>query len=137
MAHLHRSLDAKPSGGTVIETEPLRSVGSDEAELSTRHPFVAFKEVSPASGAWRVRIQSRSAAIAVLYPNALRLQARAVSEQGKTSFTWNGSFAGEKSNKFKVRVRVDHGEPAAIEVFPRPAAPGASQNSVTFGWPAA
>ena len=26
---------------------------------------------------------------AVIYPNAIRLQARAVSEQGKSSFTWS------------------------------------------------
>ena len=137
MTNLHRALDSNSSDGTAIESEPLRSVGTDEAELSTRHPFIAFKEVNPDSGAWRVRIKSRSAATAVLYPNALRLQARAVSEQGKTSFTWNGSLAAGNAGKFKVRVRLDRGEPAAIEVFPRPAAPGADQNSVMFGWPAA
>src|SRR5258706_15774329 len=62
-----------------IESEPLRCVDADEAVLSTRHPFVAFKETNRASGAWRLRIQSRHAATAVLYPNAIRLQARAVS----------------------------------------------------------
>ena len=123
-----------------IASEPLRSIGSEEATLSTRHPFVAFKESNPNSGAWRVRIQSRHAATAVLYPNAIRLQARAVSAQGKSSFTWNGAFtAAGAAEKFKVRVKVDHGEPAAIEVFPRPAGPRPAEEvvPVTFGWPAA
>ena len=83
------SLQPAISGEPEIDCELLDRVGIDEAELSTWHPFIAYKETNRASGAWRVRIQSRQAATAVLYPNAIRLQARAVTEQGKSSFTWS------------------------------------------------
>lgn len=126
---------------TSIKSEPLRCNDADEAVLSTRHPFIAFKETNPESGAWRVRIQSRHAASAVLYPNAIRLQARAVSAQGRNSFTWtNTAAAGSAStDKLKFRVLVNDGEPAAIEVFPRPATlkSGAMPVPVKFCWPAA
>jgi hypothetical protein len=126
---------------TSIKSEPLHSDDGDEAVLSTAHPFIAIKETNPESGAWRVRIQSRHAASAVLYPNAIRLQARAVSAQGKSSFTWtNTAAAGSTStDKLKFRVLVNDGEPAAIEVFPRPATlkSGASPAPVKFCWPAA
>lgn len=124
-----------------IRSEPLRNADGEQAVLNTQHPFIAIKETNPNSGAWRVRIQSRHAASAVLYPNAIRLQARAVSAQGKTSFTWtNTAAAGSAStDKLKLRVLVNDGEPAAIEIFPRPATLKSNDNPapVKFCWPAA
>ena len=77
----------------------------------------------------------------MIYPNAIRLQARAASEQGKSSFTWTHPLVAGAGNsdKLKFRVHVDHGEPAAIEVFPRPSAPKGSAIPVPvkFSWPAA
>ena len=124
-----------------IESEPLRCADASESILSTRHPFIAFKETNPASGAWRVRIKSRHDTTAVLYPNAIRLQARAVSAEGKSSFTWSYSAAGKpgdpKSPQFLVHV--NKGEPAAIEVFPAPVVSNSAPSvpPVKFCWPAA
>jgi hypothetical protein len=135
------SLPHSASETAEIECELLRRLDTDEAALSTRHPFIAYKETNPNSGAWRVRIQSRHADTAVIYPNAIRLQARAASEQGKSFFTWSHPLIAGTGNseKLKFRVHVDHGEPATIEVFPRPAAPKGSAIPVPvkFSWPAA
>ena len=124
-----------------IDSELLPRLDTEDDALSTRHPFIAYKETNRNSGAWRVRIRSRQADTAVIYPNAIRLQARAVSEQGKSSFTWTHPIVASAGNseKLKFRVHVDHGEPAAIEVFPRPAAPKGSAIPVPvkFSWPAA
>jgi hypothetical protein len=109
--------------------------------LSARNPFVAFKETNPASGAWRLRIESRHDTAAVLYPNAIRLLARAAGAQGKSSFTWiNTAVASSgRPEKLTFLVHVNDGEPSAIEVFP--AAPNlssaASPLPVKFCWPAA
>ena len=141
MATVSNSLEHPTSAAPEIDSELLRRLDTDEAELNTRHPFIAFKETNRSSGAWRVRIQSRHAATAVLYPNAIRLQARAVSEQGKSSFTWSNQVVAGTGNseRLKFRVHVDHGEPAAIEVFPRPVAPKGSTIPVPvkFSWPSA
>ena len=124
-----------------IETEPLRCADASEAVLSTRHPFIAFKETNPASGAWRVRIKSRQNTTAVLYPNAIRLQARAVSAEGKSSFTWSNSSSGKLGDPKNPQflVHVNKGEPAAIEVFPAPVVSNAAPAvpPVKFCWPAA
>jgi hypothetical protein len=129
------------SEASQIECELLRRLDTDEAALTTRHPFIAYKETNRSSGAWRVRIQSRHADTAVIYPNAIRLQARAVSEQGKTSFTWSHPLVAGTgdSEKLNFRVHVNAGEPAAIEVFPRPATSKGSAipMPVKFSWPAA
>lgn len=141
MATAPTSLQPPASEASEIECELLRRLDTDEAALSTRHPFIAYKETNRNSGAWRVRIQSRHAATAMIYPNAIRLQARAVSEQGKSSFTWSHPIAAGAGNseKLKLRVHVNGGEPAAIEVFPRPTAPKGSAIPVPvkFSWPAA
>jgi hypothetical protein len=121
-----------------IEREPLPSADSSEPVLDTHHPFVAFKETHRASGAWRVRVQTRDDATTLLYPNAIRLQARAVSEKGRSSFTWtNPAFATSgAAEPIRFRVHVNDGEPAAIEVLPtNPAAGRASP--VRFSWPSA
>lgn len=121
-----------------IAREPLPCIDPDSAAHSTRHPLVAFKETNRASGAWRVRIQSHQAATAVLYPNAIRLQARAISAQGKSSFTWSNAIIAGSGNaaRLKFRVLVNDGEPAAIEVFPQPAAPSRARSSaMRFSWP--
>lgn len=135
------SLSPLSAAGQGIRSEPLRCADSEPAVLSTKHPFIAIKETNPDSGAWRVRIQGRHAASAVLYPNAIRLQARAVSAQGKSSFTWtNTAAAGSTStDKLTFRVFVNDGEPAAIEVFPRPStlSPKGAPAPVKFCWPAA
>lgn len=136
MATVPSSLHHLDSQNQEIQSEPLQCIGSEEAALSTRHPFVAYKETNRASGAWRVRIHSRHAATAVLYPNAIRLQARAVSEQGKSSFTWNNQLvSADNTEQLKLRVHVNHGEPAAIELFPKPASPKSAAAPVKFCWP--
>jgi hypothetical protein len=141
MSTLSTSLDHATSAAPEIDSELLHRLDTDDPDLNTRHPFIAFKETNRTSGAWRVRIQSRHAATAVLYPNAIRLQARAVSEQGKSSFTWSHQLVADAGNseRLKFRVHVDHGEPAAIEVFPRPVAPKGSviPAPVKFTWPTA
>ena len=132
-----------PPAAQEFAREPLSCANgdADDTVLSTRHPFIAFKETTPASGAWRVRIESRHATPAVLYPNAIRLQARAVSEQGKSSFTWTNTTVANSGDreKLKFRVHVNAGEPAAIEVFGRVAksTPAANPAAVKFCWPVA
>jgi hypothetical protein len=106
MATVPTSLDPSSAGEPGFETEPLRCIDTDAAVLSTRHPFAAYKETNRASGAWRVRIHSRQAATAVLYPNAIRLQARAVSEQGKSFFTWSNSAIARSGNAEQLKFRV-------------------------------
>jgi hypothetical protein len=123
-----------------FEREPLRCGDGDAPVLGTHLPFVAFKETNPASGAWRVRIQSRHDSTAVLYPNAIRLQARAVGAQGKSSFTWSHTTVANSGSTEKLNflVHVNDGEPAAIEVFPATVNwNGSSQPPVKFCWPAA
>lgn len=141
MATVLSSLHTAVPGEQEIAREPLHCIDTDHAEFSTEHPFVACKEINRASGAWRVRIQSEHADAAVLYPNAIRLQARAISEQGKSSFTWSNALIAGSGNaaRLKFRVLVNDGEPAAIEVFPQPAAPSsrARSSAMTFSWPAA
>jgi hypothetical protein len=132
------SHDINP-GDPGIAREPLRCGDTNAAVPGARHPFVAFKETNPASGAWRLLIQSRDTTAAVLYPNAIRLQARAIAAQGKSSFTWSNTAAsnGERAQKLNFLVHVNNGEPAAIEVFPATAnwhaAP--SPEPVKFCWP--
>ena len=123
-----------------FEREPLRCGDGDAPLLGPRLPFVAFKETNRASGAWRVRIQSRHDTTAVLYPNAIRLQARAVGAKGKSTFTWSHTAAATSGSAQKLNflVHVNDGEPAAIEVFPATVNwNGASQPPVKFCWPAA
>ena len=125
-----------PGSDDGIDCEPLPSSDAAEPVLNTQHPFVAVKETNRASGAWRVRILSRHTAATVLYPNAMRLQARATSEQGKSSFTWSHAAPGE-SAQIKFRVHVNEGEPAAIEVFPpkTPVPASGTAQPVKFSWP--
>ena len=124
-----------------IQTEPLRCADASMPILDTRHPFVAFKETNPASGAWRVRIKSRYDTAAVLYPNAIRLQARAVSAQGKSTFAWNNTTDAQPvgPRKPQVLVHVNDGEPAAIEILPSAANSysTATQVPTRFCWPSA
>ena len=125
--------------GVGIETEPLRCANSTPPFSASRAPFAAFKETSRDSGAWRVRIKSRQDTSAVLYPNALRLQARAVSASGKSSFTWTDADVKRRpgaAKPLKLVVHVSNGEPAAIEVLPN-AANAAVPFPVKFRWPAA
>jgi hypothetical protein len=132
---------ATPPTDFGFQTEPLRCADASPSILDTRHPFVAFKETNPASGAWRVRIKSRYDTTAVLYPNAIRLQARAVSAQGKSTFTWNNSTDARPvgPRKPQVLVHVNDGEPAAIEILPAAANSysAATQVPTKFCWPAA
>jgi hypothetical protein len=129
------------SEASEIETELLPRLDTDDAALNTRHPFLAYKETNRSSGAWRVRIQSRHAATAVLYPNAIRLQARAVSEKGQSYFTWTYTATARSGNPepIEFRVLVNDGEPAAIEILPRAAKSNAAIQPppVKYPWPAA
>lgn len=126
------SFDSIP-GHPGIAREPLRCGDSTAAVPAARHPFVAFKETNLASGAWRLLIQSRDTTAAVLYPNAIRLQARAVGAQGKSSFTWSNTTG----TRLNVLVHVKNGEPAAIEVFPGTVNWNASPSPepIKFCWP--
>ena len=140
MASVSSASPVNSPSSAEIESEPLRCLDGDDTVLSTRHPFAAIKETNPASGAWRLRIQSRHAASAVLYPNAIRLQARAVSAQGKSSFTWTNPATGSAGTEtLQLRVLVNDGEPAVIEIFPQASTQQATgkQTPVKFCWPAA
>ena len=106
MTTISTSSAATQSSDLGIQTEPLRCDDASAPILDTRHPFIAFKETNPASGAWRVRIKSRHDTTAVLYPNAIRLQARAVSAQGKSTFAWNNSAAALLSVALSPRIIV-------------------------------
>ncbi|MGH7957836.1 MAG: hypothetical protein ACREH8_12635 [Opitutaceae bacterium] len=120
MTTVSSSSPDNPPAGAGIETEPLRSTDSSMPFGGSRQPFAVFKETNPSSGAWRVRIKSRQDTTAVLYPNAIRLQARAVSEQGRSTFTWSNSREGRPTDarNLRVVVHVNHGEPDAIEILP-------------------
>ena len=134
------SSDHASPAGFEIDREPLRCGDADAPVLGPQHPFVAYKETNRASGAWRVRIQSRQDTSVVLYPNAIRLQARAVGAQGKSSFTWSNTNGGRSGQPEKLNflVHVNDGEPAAIEVFPSTVNWNApSLPPVKFCWPAA
>jgi hypothetical protein len=139
MSTISNSVPNSVQPEVAIEREPLPNADHSEPVLDTQHPFIAYKEVHRPSGAWRVRIQSRDAASALLYPNAIRLQARATSEQGKSSFTWTNAAEGNsgQSARIKFRVHVNDGEPAAIEVFPETvsARAGTAVPPVKFDWP--
>lgn len=141
MTTLSPSSTASQAADFDIQTEPLRCPDASPTVLDTRHPFVAFKETNPASGAWRVRIKSRHDTTALLYPNAIRLQARAASAQGKSTFAWNNSTDTRPvgPRKPQVLVHVNDGEPAAIEILPPVANTYSAANQVPtkFCWPAA
>lgn len=130
-----------PAATAGFQSEPLRCADCDASSvLNTRQPFAAYKETNPASGAWRVRIKSRSDTSAVLYPNAIRLQARAVSAEGKSSFTWTNATDARPGEPKRLQfvVHVNDGEPAAIEILPAANAFSAAMPvPMKFCWPAA
>ena len=123
-----------------VVREPLAVFGSDKATPSD-NAFVAYKETHRASGAWRVCVDAGDAAAAVLYPYALRLQARASSERGNKWFFWSNdtTHAAPDAPHIKFRVHVSGGQPAAIEVlFPcgkREHRVGEAKH-LKFSWPA-
>jgi hypothetical protein len=130
-----------PSASAGIQTEPLRRAdGAIQPFANTRQPFAAFKETNPSSGAWRVRITSRHDTTAVLYPNAIRLQARAVSAEGKSSFTWTNATDARPGEPKRLQfvVHVNDGEPATIEILPAANSFSAvTPTPMKFCWPAA
>jgi hypothetical protein len=123
---------------TSIVREPLALVGASDTPLH-HDTFVAYKETYPESGAWRVRVDSPEAAGAVLYPNAIRLQARATSARGRRWFSWSNAAtpATSDSRPIRFRVHVSNGQPAAIEVvLPRRSKLRAGDTKpLTFSWP--
>jgi hypothetical protein len=98
---------------SALVREPLAVVAPTGAALNNE-TFIAYKETNLGSGAWRVRVDAPKATGAVLYPNAMRLQARATSARGKNWFIWSDT-AGPRPLKF--RVHVNNGQPAAIEIL--------------------
>lgn len=129
-----------PTSDDALVREPLHVVAGD-AGKNREDDFVAFKETHRTSGTWRVRVDSRHAKAALLYPNAMRLQARATSAQGKPWFTWSDAADARAPDARQImfRVHVSNGLPAAVEILPgaaeRDAASGAT--GVLFFWPAA
>ena len=141
MTTISTSLEPSRPETSEIDRQLLPRLDTDDPGLSTRQPFIAYKETNRSSGAWRVRIQSRHAATAVLYPNAIRLQARAVGEKGQSFFTWTNIATAPAGSPepIEFRVHVNGGEPAAIEILPRPAKTHAAAQvaPVRYPWPAA
>lgn len=133
-APLNDTTETEPS----IVREPLPLIGSSNPSHQ-QNELVAYKETRPDSGAWRVRIDSPDANGVVLYPNAIRLQARVTSALGRHWFAWSNAATPptHDSRPFKFRVHVSNGQPAAIEVlFPRASKRRSREaKPLKFSWP--
>lgn len=132
-------LEAPASDETIVR-EPLAYVDAFDAVTNTDHALLAFKETHRASGVWWVRINALDGGHSVFHPNALRLQARAASAEGRSSFTWGRHRAPTPTDprQLSLRVKVRHGEPVAVEMTLRLRRfdhTADESRVVTFPWP--
>jgi hypothetical protein len=141
MTTLSTPLIEAPASDPITVREPLAYLDAHDAVSNAEYAFVAFKETHRASGTWCVRINSLHTSSSVFHRNAMRLQARATSEQGKSWFTWgpaiNPTATDPRQIKFHVHVR--NGQPTAIEIMIRMRKFDHSADdmrTVTFPWPA-
>ena len=121
--------------------ETLGYVDAYDAVLNLDYAFVAYKEISRASGEWRVRIKSSQTAGGVFEPAMIRNQARATGAQGKPWFPWGYSFdpTSDDFRNIQFRVHVANGQPSEIEMFVQLRKFDGSADaakSVKFPWPA-
>jgi hypothetical protein len=141
MTTLSTPLIEAPASDSTMHREALAYLDAHDAVSNTEYAFVAFKETHRASGAWCVRINSLHTTSSVFHPNAMRIQARATSAQGKSAFTWDTLLTPTISDhrSIKYRVHVRDGQPAAIEITVRMRKfdhTADEVRSVTFPWPA-
>jgi hypothetical protein len=121
MNTLSTSLLEAPASDVLFAREILAHLEAHDGVSNEDHAFIAYKETHRATGAWCIRILSRLTAGAVFHPNAIRLQARAVSEQGKRSFVWGNPLSPKPDDprRIEFRVYVRNGEAASLEIFAR------------------
>jgi hypothetical protein len=142
MTALVSPLVETPASDSVTLRETLAYLEAHDSADNTEYAFVAFKETHRATGTWCVRIHSQPALGALFHPNAIRIQARAASVQGRSWFTWGKSITPQLGDPRKVeyRVHVRGGEATALEIFVRLRkfdGTADSPRSVAFPWPTA
>ncbi len=138
----HPQLLAAPAPDATFARETLAYVDAHDGVQNADYAFVAYKETHRSSGAWCVRIASSHTAGAVFHPNAIRLQARAIAEEGRRTFVWSNPVAPKVGDprRIEFRVYVTAGRPASIEIFVRLRKFDSTPDEVriaTFRWPEA
>lgn len=137
---LSEPLLALPASDPAFARETLAYLEAHDAPTSEDYAFVAYKETHLATGTWCVRINARPLPGALFHPNAIRIQARAASAQGRAWFTWGKSLspAAGDPRKVEFRVHVRDGQAVAIELYVRLRAYDGSPDdprSLVFPWP--
>lgn len=110
-----------PASDSITERETLARLEAHDSVSNTEYVFVAYKETHRASGTWCVRINALPLGGALFHPNAIRIQARAATAQGRRWFTWGKSLSptADDARKVEFRVHVRYGQATAIEIFVR------------------
>lgn len=110
-----------PASDDLFARETLGTLDAHDAPSNTDYAFVAYKETHRASGTWCVRIHSLPVMGALFHPNAIRIQARAASAQGRPWFTWGRGLdpSHRDLRKIEFRVHVCDERATAIEIFVR------------------
>jgi hypothetical protein len=121
MTTLYHQLIEAPASDEAFVRETLAYIDAHDGVSNEEYAFVAYKETHRSSGAWCVRIASRHSSASVFNPNAIRLQARAIGDQGKRSFVWGNPLSPKLGDprRIEFRVYVAHGEPTSVEIFVR------------------
>lgn len=130
-----------PESTSTSTYEQLAYVDNYDAVLNCDYAFVAYKETSRDSGAWKVWIKSSQTAGGMFDPDAMVSNARSAGAQGKPWFQWGYSFDPSAGDPrcIQFRVHVKGGKPSEVEIFVqlRKADHSAGEaRSVRFAWPA-
>lgn len=130
---------APPSDGRT-RYQTLAYLEAHDAVTGDDHAFVAYKETSVDTGAWRVRVRSLQTAGGVFEPLAMVQQARAAQARGEPYFIWGYQLAPSPGDarQIEFRVHVRDGQPVRLELYVRlrRADHGAAAPvSVTCDWP--
>ena len=121
MTTLSHQLIEAPVSDEAFTRETLAYLDAHDGVLNDEYAFVAYRETHRATGAWCVRIASRHTSASVFHPNAIRLQSRAVGDQGKRSFVWGNPLSPRLGDprRIEFRVYVVDGNPTTVEIFVR------------------
>lgn len=136
-----RLVDAPATNPAAIY-ETLGYLEAHDEVLDLDYAFVAYKEISRATGEWRVRIKSSQTEGAVFEPAMIWGHARATETLGHPWFQWGYSLAPRAGDprQIQFRVHVKNGQPAEIEMFVqlrRFDHSADNVHSLRFAWPAA
>lgn len=119
--------------------QQLAYLDAYDAVLNGDYAFLAYKETD--SFGWRVRIKSSQTAGAVFEPDAMSINARSTSAQGRSWFPWGYSFdpSADDPRCIQFRVHVVDSAPKEIEIIVQLRKFDGSadaEKSVKFPWPA-